>query len=205
MKILIQKLKRFGLRRLIVRTLVLLVNKVRVQFYRIFLSDFFPNAVDTVILQPTQFLGRGKIALNSAQLGYWPSPGFLSGAAYIEARHPPATVRIGRGTFINNCFTIIADRSSIEIGDRCLIGPNFFACDSDFHGLELANRMNGNYETTPIFIGNDVFIGSDVKVLKGSRIGNGSVIGSGSVVVGDVEEHSIYAGVPAKKLRSLSA
>ena len=106
---------------------------------------------------------------------------------------------------INNCFTIIADRSSIEIGDRCLIGPNFFACDSDFHGLELANRMNGNYETTPIFIGNDVFIGSDVKVLKGSRIGNGSVIGSGSVVVGDVEEHSIYAGVPAKKLRSLSA
>lgn len=84
-----------------------------------------------------------------------------------------------------------------------MIGPNFFACDSDFHGFEIKNRSNGNYVCLPVHIGNDVFIGEGVKVMKGVKIGDGAVIGSGAVVVGNVEPNVICAGVPAKFIKSV--
>ena len=37
----------------------------------------------------------------------------------------------------------------------------------------------------------------------GVHIGNRAVIGANSVVVHDVEAHAVYAGVPAKKIKSL--
>lgn len=75
--------------------------------------------------------------------------------------------------------------------------------DSDFHGLELENRCNGNYECAGVVIEDDVFIGDNVRILKGVKVGPGAVIGSGSVVVSDVESMSVYAGVPARKIKSL--
>ena len=39
-------------------------------------------------------------------------------------------------------------------------------------------------------------------ILKGVHIHSGSVIAAGSVVTRDVESNSIYAGVPAKKLKN---
>ena len=35
-------------------------------------------------------------------------------------------------------------------------------------------------------------------------IGNGAVIGAGSVVTKDVPENTVYAGVPAKKIKDIS-
>ena len=35
------------------------------------------------------------------------------------------------------------------------------------------------------------------------KIGKNSIIGAGSVVLDDVEPDSVYAGVPAKKIRDL--
>ncbi|WP_423836335.1 DapH/DapD/GlmU-related protein [Stutzerimonas stutzeri] len=53
-------------------------------------------------------------------------------------------------------------------------------------------------------IEDDVFIGEGVKILKGVVVGRGSVIGSGSVIVKNVEPFSIYAGVPARKIKALN-
>lgn len=36
------------------------------------------------------------------------------------------------------------------------------------------------------------------------RIGQGAVVGAGSVVTKSVEPYSLYAGVPARKIRDLS-
>lgn len=47
----------------------------------------------------------------------------------------------------------------------------------------------------------DVWIGAGVTMLPGVRIGKCSVIGAGAVVLNDVEPYSIYAGIPAKKIR----
>ena len=52
-------------------------------------------------------------------------------------------------------------------------------------------------------IGNNVFIGMNSIILKDTTIGNNVIIGAGSVVSGVLEDNSIYAGVPAKKIMSL--
>ncbi|MTI11967.1 acyltransferase [Sansalvadorimonas verongulae] len=172
-------------------------------FLRLFFSDNRPDITKSRILQPTQFVGKGKIKIQGAILGCWPSPGLLDGYGYIEARASEALVEIKSSTILNNNFVVIADRSEISIGERCLIGPNFFVTDSDFHGLKLEDRCNGNYYCARVDIEDDVFIGNNVRVLKGVRIGRGSVIGSGSTVVNDVEPMSIYAGIPARKIKEI--
>jgi chloramphenicol O-acetyltransferase type B len=53
-----------------------------------------------------------------------------------------------------------------------------------------------------IVIEDDVWIGLGSIVLSGVHIGQGSIISAGSVVTKNVEPFSIYAGVPAKKIRN---
>ncbi len=171
--------------------------------YRYVFSTCTPKLFNARIRQACQFVGRGNVCVNDAQIGVWPSPFFFSSVGYFEARAESAAIVIESGTFINNGCVVIADRGQIKIGKRCLIGPLFFVADSDFHGLEVVDRLNGNYECEDVVIGDDVFIGAGVKVLKGVNIGRGAVIGSGSVVVNDVAPYSICAGVPAKPIKEL--
>ena len=58
-----------------------------------------------------------------------------------------------------------------------------------------------NRKNNKVIIGNDVWIGHGVTIMAGVKIGNGAVIGSGAVVTHDVENYSIVAGVPIKKIR----
>jgi acetyltransferase-like isoleucine patch superfamily enzyme len=41
-------------------------------------------------------------------------------------------------------------------------------------------------------------------ILKGVKIGDGSIVAAGSVVISDVESGCLYAGNPAKKIKSLN-
>ena len=52
-------------------------------------------------------------------------------------------------------------------------------------------------------IGSGVVIGSNACLVGSITIGDKAVIGAGSVVVDDVEPHSVYVGVPAKKVKML--
>ena len=63
-------------------------------------------------------------------------------------------------------------------------------------------RRNGK----PVIIGDFCYIGSEVRLTPGCRIPNCSVLGIGSVVTKPLEEEfSLYAGVPAHKIRALDA
>ncbi|MCF6439046.1 acyltransferase [Pseudoalteromonas luteoviolacea] len=172
--------------------------------YRLFYSNNKPILNNVKVFQPTQFVGKGAIQLNSVSLGCWPSPYLLTGCGYIEARNIGASIEIDAGSQLNNNFVIIADKSSVRIGKRCQVGPNFFVTDSDFHGLDKAHRNTNDYGYGDVEIGDDVFIGSNVQVLKNVTIGSGSVIASGSIVTQDVMENALYAGIPAKFIKSLN-
>lgn len=54
-----------------------------------------------------------------------------------------------------------------------------------------------------IVIFKDVWIGCGVRVLAGAVINTRTVVAAGSVVKGGLDEKSIYAGVPAKKVRDI--
>lgn len=178
-------------------------NNFRCFIYKFFLSECKNLNFKPLIPYPVLFLGSGKISIGKSQLGIHPSPYFLNSHGYIEARNSCANITIGQSTFINNNFVIIADNTTITIGDNCLIGPNCFISDSDFHGLKVEDRQNGNYTCSPVNIEDNVFIGENCRILKGVTIGHGSIIGNSSLVLKDVPPNTIYGGVPAKFIKNI--
>ncbi|ELG5191248.1 DapH/DapD/GlmU-related protein [Vibrio vulnificus] len=184
------------------RLLIKLLQLPRVIFYRL-LSNCAGYSKCVKVNQPILKVGKGVIDLENCTIGFWPSPYFLTTYAHIEARNCTAKVFIGSGTCVNNNAVIIADKSSIFIGDKVLIGANVFITDSDFHGLEPENRLNGKYNCQPVSINENVFIGSNVTILKGVTIGTNSVISAGAVVSKNIPDNVIAGGIPARVIRNL--
>ena len=188
--------------KLLSKGIVYIYLKLKVAFYKI-LSSNSPYLNRVKLVQATIFNGKGNIEIVGASLGMYSSPGVISGSSYIDARHPQSIVRILDGTIINNSATIIAEKSSINIGRDCLIGFNFQCLDSDFHPLDVKSRRKSGHLCKNVIVGDNVFIGNNVTILKGVTIGDNSVIGSCSVVTKDILKNSIYAGNPAKFIREL--
>lgn len=123
---------------------------------------------------------------------------------------------IGDGCFIGPFVEIQKD---VVIGDRTRIQSHSFVCElvsigSDCviaHGVMFINDSyksggpaRGNrklWQSTTI--GNRVSIGSNATILP-VTICDDVVIGAGSVVTRDITEPGIYAGNPARKMRSNS-
>lgn len=88
----------------------------------------------------------------------------------------------------------------ITIGDDVILAPmvHILAHDASlkrFAGVVRAGRVR---------IGDRVFIGAGTIVLPGVAIGDDVVVGAGSVVSGDLAAGAVYAGNPARQVRSLS-
>jgi len=73
-----------------------------------------------------------------------------------------------------------------------------FVTQSKFNEIILADAAS----KSSVVIGNDVWIGYGVKIIEGIVIGDGAIIGAGALVTKDVEAYGVYAGVPAKKVKS---
>ncbi len=112
---------------------------------------------------------------------------------------------IGNHCGISN--TAIVSDSMVSIGNYTNVGSGTIIYDTDFHPIDVAERMNGytGTKTKPVKIGDKVFIGGHCIILKGVTIGDGAVIGAGSVVTKDIPANEIWAGNPAKFLRKINA
>ena len=155
----LMKIKKHGLKSIITYGCIWLYIEIKIAVYRLMFSNNSPLLHNVKINTPTQFMGKGVINVCGSQIGVWQSPFFLTGCGYLEARTESAKISIGNDTAINNNFVMIADKASIVIGCRCLIGPNFFVTDSDFHGIKIEDRNSGNHQSYSVSIGDDVFIG----------------------------------------------
>lgn len=132
----------------------------------------------------------------------------------------------------NNCFiapnaTLVGD---IVMGDDCSIWFNAVV-RGDVNSIRIGNKVNiqdgavihCTYEKTKAIIGNNVSIGHNAIVhgcviednvlvgmgaiiMDNARIGSNTIIAAGAVVLENtvVEAGSIYAGVPAKKVKTIS-
>ena len=123
--------------------------------------------------------------------------------------------KIGSKTFIGPFVEI---QKEVIIGERCKIQSHTFICelvtigDGCFigHGVMFINDVfstggpaHGNKDLwKQTTIGNNVSIGSNASVLPVSICDN-VVIGAGSVVTKNITKPGIYAGNPAKFLRSI--
>lgn len=116
---------------------------------------------------------------------------------------PPRALVIGDRCVLGARATITAHQS-ISIGDDVFFGQNVFVTDAS-HGYQDPNvpigRQFGLHQ--PVSIGSGSWIGHGAVVLPGARIGRNVVVAAGAVVRGEVADHSVVAGNPARVVRRL--
>lgn len=131
----------------------------------------------------------------------------------------------------DNCFfaetaVIVGD---VVLGNECSVWYNA-VLRGDVNSIRIGNRVNIQdcavlhtlYQKSQIHIGNNVTVSHNVTlhgciiednvlvgigavVLDDARIGSNSIIAAGSVVLAGqvVEPNSVYAGIPAKKVKEI--
>lgn len=113
-----------------------------------------------------------------------------------------SNVHVGEGTRIG--YDVRVDGPGIlRIGSRCGISARVMFITSSHEIAGAANR-SGALTSAPTTVGDGSWIGAGAIILPGVTVGNGCVIGAGAVVTGDCEPNSVYAGVPARLVRSLA-
>jgi len=93
----------------------------------------------------------------------------------------------------------------IEIGDNCLIsfGCTFLTHDGSISVCRTMLPDNKNISKIGrIKIGNNVFIGCHSIIMPNISIGNNVVIGAGSIVTKNIPDGEVWAGNPAKFIKS---
>ena len=133
---------------------------------------------------------------------------------------------IGKNTFIAENATIVGD---VVMGDNCSVWFNA-VIRGDVHSIRIGNNVNiqdcavihCTYQKHSVTIGNNVsiahraiihgctihdnvLIGMGSVVMDGVVVESNSIIAAGAVVSQNtlVESGSIFAGVPAKKIKSI--
>src|SRR5690554_4879475 len=88
----------------------------------------------------------------------------------------------------------------VSIGDNCFIGHGVMFINDLFSDGKPAGGDKAKWKSTTI--GNNVSIGSNATILPVS-ICDGAVIGAGAVVTKNIDLRGIYAGNPARLIKSL--
>jgi len=110
-------------------------------------------------------------------------------------------VRIGDRCLIGKGSGIVG-HLAIDIGDDVWTGHNVYITDQN-HGYEDPDRPI-SVQTQPeraVVIGAGSWLGHGTIVLPGTTIGRHVVVAAGSVVTGDLPDHCVAAGAPARPIK----
>jgi acetyltransferase-like isoleucine patch superfamily enzyme len=116
---------------------------------------------------------------------------------------PARALVIGDGCVLGARSTITAHQY-VELGAGVFTGQHVFITDAS-HGYQDPRTPIGKQfgAHQPVVIGAGSWLGHGVVVLPGTRIGRNVVVAAGSVVRGEVEDHAVVAGNPARVVRRL--
>lgn len=110
-------------------------------------------------------------------------------------------IEIGYRSTIEGAHISATEGQSIIIGEDCMFSHGIDIRNGDSHSIVDLKTGKRTNHAKQVVIGNHVWLGSDVKVLKGSIVKDGSIISTGAIITGQVDANSIYAGIPAKKIK----
>ena len=113
-----------------------------------------------------------------------------------------SNIFIDKNTTCEGMKLISTEPFDIKIGKNCILSYDIEIRNTDSH--EIFSMLNGKRinKGKEVIIEDKVWIGTRCIVLKGSIIEEGAILGAGSILSGRVESNSIYAGIPAKKIKS---
>ena len=162
----------------------------------------FPSITGRIVRK-----GRGKMIIGNSvkitsNLIYNPV-GMSQKCLFYVAQN--AKLTIGNNVGISN--SLFYSNIGITIKDNVLIGGGCQFLDNDFHSIAYNDRIlmgDKNVISKPIVIEEGAFIGASSIILKGVTIGRRSVVGCGSVVTKDIPDNEIWAGNPAKFIKSIN-
>ena len=109
---------------------------------------------------------------------------------------------IGANTWIGP-NTIILCSSEISIGANCDIAPKVYIGDGTHEITPKEDRIAGVDTTRKITIGDGCWLCVNSTVLPGVTIGNKCVVAAGAVVTKNVDDMTLVAGVPARRIKDL--
>lgn len=120
-------------------------------------------------------------------------------SSFTKVKTTGGPLRIGRDVSIStNCF-LSTGEGGVEIGDKCMIGPNAAVIGSTYSYLDLTTPIADQALTSKgIRIEPNVWIGAACSILDGATIGTGSILTANTVVSGVVPPNSIVSGNPGK-------
>ena len=125
---------------------------------------------------------------------------------FVKIKHVggQGDIIIGNYVYVNS-GCVLYSGNGIKIGNNVLIGPNCSIVPSN-HNYSLNDvliREQGFKDSKGgVLIEDNVWIGAGVTLLDGALIREGCVIAANSVIIGETDKFGIYAGVPAKKIKS---
>ena len=147
---------------------------------------------------------------------------FLGRDVRLEARPGMGRLEIGRFVHIGDGNRIRCHEGSLRIGDKAVFGASntvncyldiefgesvllsdwIYVCDFDhrYADVQLPIKDQGIVKT-PVRIGPETWIGTKVTILRGATVGRGCVLGAHAVVRGDVPDHAVAVGAPARVVR----
>ena len=119
---------------------------------------------------------------------------------------PKDRLHISDTTAVFTCF-FNTNSGDITIGDYSFAGSGVSILTGS-HDVELTGLPRRDSEETKgrdVIIGNGVWLGSNCTILGPCKIGDNAVIAAGAVVTPgtEVEEGTVYGGVPAKKISEI--
>lgn len=114
---------------------------------------------------------------------------------------PAPLLRLGNGVVLGRGSHVVAD-TAVSIGDNVYCGPYVYVTSSN-HSYDDPRQPVGRQwpRTEPVEIGPGSWLAAGAVVLPGARLGRNVVVAAGAVVRGEVPDHAVVAGVPAKVVR----
>lgn len=114
---------------------------------------------------------------------------------------PGTVVRLGDGVVLGRGSHVVGDRP-VTIGDEVYCGPYVYITSTN-HSYDDPHEPVGKQwpRTAPVEIGAGSWLGAGALVLPGARLGRNVVVAAGSVVRGEVPDHAVVAGSPARVVR----
>jgi putative colanic acid biosynthesis acetyltransferase WcaF len=92
---------------------------------------------------------------------------------------------------------IVYNPQAVRLGSHCTISQQAYLCGATHDCDDPAFRL----VAAPIRIGRYAWICARASVLPGVHVGDGAVLGLGAVAARDLRPWTIYAGLPARRIR----
>lgn len=118
---------------------------------------------------------------------------------------PDTVLRLGNGVVLGRGSHIVAD-TAVTVGDDVFCGPYVYITSTN-HSYDDPEQPVGRQwpRAAPVSIGPGSWLGAGAVILPGARLGRNVVVAAGSVVRGEVPDHAVVAGAPARVVRRWDA